>query len=94
LSDHPTASFSSALNVAWTFTSADIFGNCKGRLKMHDWRQPLQPPIQPKLDPGDRLILHSLGVRWDEPEQIEAAKIGGDQPKGISNEPTVSPDFD
>ena len=41
---------------------------------MHDWRQPLQPPLQPKLDPGDRLILHSLGVRWDEPEQIEAPR--------------------
>ena len=44
---------------------------------------PLQPPIQPKLDPGDRIFLHALGVRWDEPEQIEAPK-GGDSLSSIA----------
>ena len=58
---------------------------------MHEWRQPLQPPVQPKLAPGDRLLLHAWGVRWDEPELIEAPKkeVVGRNPVS-----TEYPDYD
>ena len=52
---------------------------------MHSLPRPIRPPIQIKLAPGDRLILHSLGVCWEDPKQIEAPKKEVVVRKDISN---------